>query len=356
MSNYMYGAEPNPGQIAQPLATFSAKEIYNLVEKSYMEFKQQCKPDAFVFYVKKSIPNHMGTVKRYSQKDYSTYARYKAELGLTKQAQFAIGFHKDVHMRTIALEQQLSEEAIKFDRWDDVRLISKMLGQTVPNRINLDDSHFAVTFAQGTSYVDMDGEIIDTTTGDGLSIANSAHLLAHSPKTYTNIAPASLFNKTAFQVVLRIARNNTMDNFGIPKKYNWSHIWATNDPENSESILQFLKSRTDNTQGNANVDNVYYSYLKPVFLEEIDTDIYGERDESKSNWWGIGAFEGDMLSGDRASFVYAEWEAPYLKPFLGEGSNAVDFSRDALKYGARGRNGRAVLDGMGIIYVFAPNN
>lgn len=352
-----YGYEPNPGNSAPLLATFTQKEIYNLVEKMFVDFKENYPIDAKPLFAHRPIANHTGTVKRFTEKDFSSFASAKPEGAPSKRAKFGIGYHKDVQLKRIALELALTYESIKFNAWEDVKALGSELGQTAPYRINLDMTHLAITFAQGTSYTDMDGYVVDTTTGDGLSIANAAHTLAHNSNTYTNIlAGAPQFSKSALIAAETIARNNTMDNYGVPKRYDFTHIWCSGAPNNTENIMQFLKSISDNTQANPNVENTYKNRYKMLVLEQLDTDVFGKRDETKSNWWGIGAFSASATSGRRFAGIYAEWEAPHMKPMPTESNNASDFSRDIDKFGVRAGYGLAVLNGMGIVYSFATNS
>jgi hypothetical protein len=351
--NQYYGAEPNPGNSAPLMATFTQKEIYNLVEKYFVDFKDSYPIDAKPVFIYQSVPMQNGIIKRFDEKDFSTYAKTKPEGALTKRAKYGIGYHKDVLMKTVGLEMALTEESIKFNKWDDVKEIGVELGKTVPNRMNLDMTHFAFTFAQSTSYVDMDGFTIDETTGDGVALASASHTLAHSALTYTNIIPgAPQFSKSALISAEIIARNNTLDNYGIPKSMKFSHIWTTGNPNTVENVLQFLKSISDNTQANPNVENTYKNRYKLLVLEQIDTDVFGQRDTTKSNWWGTGAFEGDV-KGKRFTAIYAEWEAAHMKPAPTSDNNANDFSRDIQKYGTRGRYNVCALNGMGITYSFA---
>lgn len=353
--NY-YGAEPNPGNSAPLMATYTQKEIYNLVEKYFAEFRDSYPLDAKPVFIYQSVPMQNGVIKRFDEKDFSTFAKTKPEGSPTKRAQYGIGYHKDVIMKTIGLEMALTEESIKFNKWDDVKTIGVELGKTVPNRINLDMTHFAVTFAQSSSYVDMDGFTIDETTGDGQPLASAGHTLAFSPLTYTNIVPGGpQFSKSALISAEIIARNNIVDNYGIPKSMKMSHIFSTGNPQIIESVQQFLRSISDNTQANPNVENTYQNRYKLLVLEQIDTDIFGRRDTTKSNWWGIGAFEGDV-KGKRFTAIYAEWEAPHMKPAPTADNNANDFSRDIQKYGTRGRYNMCALNGLGIVYSFAANS
>lgn len=360
MSNYPVN-ETNPG--SGPLTAITqlgAPELFDIVMKTFTRFKDTSDKSAM------NVPVHkVQTARklfRISQQDYSTYAKYKAELALTKRSKYAIGFHKDIYMKTIALEDAMSEESYTYstpeEGWDEFLGKMKNLAQTVSNRMNLDITQAFFTFAQSPAYVDMDGQIIDIATGDGLSPANSAHLLAHSPITYNNIGPAVQFSKSAWKIDERIARNNTMDNFGYPVKANLTHIFFTGDAENKEEIYQFIKSRTDNTQNNPEVINTYYGKLMPLELSSIDTDVQGFRDTSKSNYWGGIGLNGNILDGTRFSGVLGVWEYPRIKtpPYAGSiGGAAVDFSRDLLKWASRARYGIGMLDGMQIIYNFPTN-
>lgn len=345
--------ESNPGQSGSFMATFLFSEIYNLVAKKFAETGEKYPLDAKPIFITEPIPLHSGNIRQYDERDFSTFASTKPEGVAAKKAQFGIGYHKQMFLKRIAKELDLTDEAIMFDRWMDVKTIGIDLGETAPQRINLDMTHLAVTFAAGTSYVDMDGYTIDTTTGDGLSIANAAHTLAFSSLTYTNIlAGAPQFSKSALIAAEKVARNNTFNNYGTPRTKRWSHIWTTGNPNNIENITQFLRSISDNTQANPNVENTYKNRYKVLVLQQADTTAAGGRDTSKSNWWGIGAFEGDIPM-NRFWAMYGEWEPAHMKPAPTTDNFAVDFSKDIRKFGVRAGYGLAVVNPMGIVYSFA---
>lgn len=344
--------EQNPGNANTLLSTYSFDEIYDLIAKDFVGSVAKYPIDAAPIFIKKVIPNQTGNQRQFNEKDFTTFARTKPEAVAARKGTFGIGFHKQMNKKRIALELELTYEARTENRWDDVTEISQKLADTAPQRRNLDMTHLAITFAQGTSYVDMDGFTIDTTTGDGLSIANAAHKLAFSPTTYTNIitgAPA--FSKNALILAETIAVNNTLDNFGIPGTMRWSHIWTANNPNNIELIQQFLKSISDNTQANANVENTYRNRYKMLVLSQLATDARGQRDVTKLNWWGLGAFDG-QIAGDRLQAYWGEWEAAHMKPAPTNGSNAEDFSRDIWKYAVREGYGLCIVSARGILYSF----
>lgn len=201
----------------------------------------------------------------------------------------------------------------------------------------------------------MSGYTVDTTTGDSLSIANAAHTLAFVAQTYTNICPGGLqFSKSSLISNEIIGRNNTLDNYGKPSYKKFTHIFSSGEAQVKYDIAQFLRSITDNTQANPNVINPLLNRYQHLILEQLDTDVFGNRDTTKSKWWGIVAADGRDPSA-RVPFFYREWEAPHMKPAPTEDNNASNFSRDIVLYGARGGYGLAALNGTGIVYNFPTN-
>lgn len=348
--------ESNPGNSVSYMSTFSVSEIYDLVAKVFSDTGSKYPLDAAPIFIKESVPLHAGNIRQYNEKDFSTFASVKPEGVAARKAQFGIGYHKQVSLKRIAKELDLSEEAIMFDRWLDVTSIGIDLGETGPQRINLDMTQLAVTFAQGTSYTDMDGFTVDTTTGDSNPIAYAAHTLAFSANTYTNIVPGNpQFSKSALISAEQVARNNTLNNYGTPRTKRWSHIFCSGNPNLTESIMQFLRSISDNTQANPNVENTYKNRYKMLVLEQLDTTQTGARDTTKSNWWGLGAFEGQVPK-DRFWAMYAEWEPSHMKPGPTNDNNAVDFSKDIKRFGIRAGYGLCVVNPMGIVYAFPANS
>lgn len=345
--------EQNPGQSGPYLNTQTYAEIYNLMQKEFVDSVGKYPIDAEPLYIRRAISKQTGNMRQFDESDFTTFARTKPEGVAARKGTFGIGFHKQMTKKRIALEFELSYEAREENQWYKVSEIPNMLLETTSQRRNLDMTHLAITFAQGTSYVDMDGLTIDTTTGDGLSIANAAHLLAFSAATYTNIIPgAPAFSKVSLILAETIAKNNTLDNYGIPGRMNWSHIWCPNSPSTIESVEQYLKSVSDNTQANPNVENTYQNRYKLLVLSQVDTTANGLRDTTKSGWWGLGAFAGE-ISGKRLQAIYGVWEPRHMQAFGGETSNAVSFSRDVYKFGVREGYGLCIVSGRGILYSFA---
>jgi hypothetical protein len=345
--------ETNPGVANTFLATYTFPEIYDLIKKTFIDWIPKYPIDAKPLFIFESVPQMAGNTKQFDESDFSTFAKTKPEAVAAAKMQFGIGYHKVMKMKRIAGEFDLSYEARTQNQWYRVTEITAGLVEVCPQRINLDETH-RVTFANATSYVDMDGFTIDTTTGDGLALADAAHTLAFSPTTYTNIVPgAPQFSKSALQSAETIAKNNIFDNFGIPKLMNFTHIFCANTPNVRENIKQFLGSQADVTQANPEVINTYKGKYEMLVLSQLDTDANGHRDTGKSNWWGIAAL-GGAIRGNRWQAYYGEWEAPHLKPAPTEENNASDFSKDIWRYGVRAGYGLTVVSPKGFIISLVP--
>lgn len=343
--------ESNPGQQGTLLSTYTFNEIYDLIQKRFIDMLPKYPIDAKPLFIYEGIPQQSGNTRQFDESDFSSFARTKPEGVPAAKGVFGIGYHKIMTTKRVALEFDLTYEARTQNQWYKVTEITANLIQTVPYRTNLDMTQ-RVTFANVSSYVDMDGFTIDTTTGDGLSLANAAHTLAFSPTTYTNIVPGGpQFSKSALQSAETVAKNNIYDNFGIPHVMTWTHIFLANTPVLKENVKQFLRSISDVTQANPEVVNTYKDKYEMLVLTQLDTDANGFRNTAKSNWWGIAAL-GGSIRGDRFQAFYGEWEAPHMKPTV-DGGNADDFSKDIWKFGVRGGYGLVTVSPKGFIISLA---
>ena len=344
--------ETNPGSQNTLLSTYNFPEIYDLIKKTFIDMIPKYPIDAKPLFIYDAIPMMAGNTKQYDESDFSTFARNKAEGVAASKMQFGIGYHNIMKMKRIAGEFDLTYESRTQNQWYRVTEITAALIETCPQRINLDMTH-RVTFCTTSSYVDMDGWTVNTETGDSLPLADAAHTLAFSPITYTNIVPgAPQFSKSALQSAETIAKNNIYDNFGIPKLMNFTHVFCANTPNVRENIKQFLGSISDNTQANPNVENTYKNKYEILILSQLDTNANGNRDTSKSNWWGLAAL-GGSIRGNRWQAYYGEWEAPHMKPAPTDGNNADDFSKDIWKYGVRAGYGLIAVIAKGFIISLA---
>ena len=341
-------ANPNPGNEGTIEAVLTFPEVSNLVKKMFAEALPQVPIDAKKLFIYKSVPQGQGDSIQVNEIDFTTYAADMPEGLNAKKGSMGIGYHKQVLWHRYGLEYDITYKMRTTAQWlDVVSATVAALSQAVPQRINLDMTHM-LTFGNATSYVDQDGFVRDTSTGDGLSLFNVAHTLAFSPITYSNIVPGNpQFSKQALEAAELLTKNNILDNFGKLRRMNFKYIWCADTPSLTNDIMQYIRSVSDPVQANSGVENPYRGKYDILPLSLLATDAQGLYDSSKQYWWGIGAFDG--IGAQRWQAFHVEWEAPRLKPMPTSTSNGEDVHNDNWTYGSRGASNYASLSGRGII-------
>jgi len=108
-----------------------------------------------------------------------------------------------------------------------------------------------------------------------------------------------------------LTTTDILSNFGEKRVMDFNTIITGNNPTVVNSVKQFLRSTSDNTQNNPSVVNVYEGKYRHVILEQLATTATGAIDSTKKNYWALAAI-GNGLRGWQGYFV--EWEPMTLIP------------------------------------------
>lgn len=355
-------ANANPGANGTIEATYTFPEFSNLIKKMFAERLENTPLDAAPLYIEKVVPAGKGDSIQVNEIDFTTYASNMPEGADATKGQTGVGYHKQVLWHRYGLEYDITYKMRTTAQWIDVVTETlDALVEAVPQRMNLDMTHL-ITFGNAVSYVDMDGAIRDTSTGDGLSLFNSAHTIAHPQSTvtsYSNIVPgAPVFNKVALEAAQLVGATETIDNFGVLKSINYNTIWSTSDPTTCNDIKQLIRSVADPNQANSGVANPYNMGTRPAFkhleLSKVWTDANGNYDSTKRRWWGIAALGNNGSRRGRWQAYHCVWESPRIIPGNAasknlSGTNGEDVHNDNWTYGARGTANQAAVSGIGMI-------
>ena len=346
-------ANANPGAMGTIEATFTFPEVTNLIQKMFVDKLENVPIDAMPLFIEKSVPQGQGDSIQVNEKDFTTYANNMPEGSDAKKGIFGVGYHKQVLWHRYGQEYDITYKMRTTAQWlDVVQSTVEALSVAPTQRINLDATHM-LTFGNAVSYVDLDGTVRDTSTGDGLALFSAVHTLAFNANTYSNIVPgAPQFDKTALEAAELLAVTNIRDNFGVKKVMNFTHIITSDAPSVCNDVMQLLRSISDPNQANSGTMNPYkarYSHLK---LSLLATDANGNPDATKQNWWGIAALEG--TGGSRWQAYKVTWEPVRMKTMPTMGNNGEDVHNDNWTYGARAACNFASLSGRGIIFSLAP--
>ncbi len=315
------------------------------IEKIYQDFLQTYKEESAGFFMSENVGENAETVKRYDEQDMNQYAHDKPQGVDATRLLFGVGYTKSVFANRIGAQLNISYEMRVAKRFELSKAIQRFVN-SVPSRMELDRQH-RITFADATSYVNMDGRVVDVTGGDGLAILDAVHPLAFTSTTFSNLVAGSpVLSVTSLESAEQLFVTDILDNFGLPVVMTPSHlIVLSQDPNTVRVAAQILRSTTLVTQANPNVINTFLQKYELMQLSRVATTATGATDSSKAKHWYLAALKGV----NRLQSHETIWEAPHMNAMAAGSNNGVDAYNDDYTFGARARYGHAITSGRGFV-------
>lgn len=288
-------------------------------------------------FLVEAIPANSGDVRDYTEIDLNLYAAGKSQGDQAARAKVVLGYDKNVRLRRFARDIGITYEMRHFNKYPEVISRLTNLGQQGGNRLELDLQH-RIGFGASTSYTDVDGVTVDITTGDALSLFNTAHTLTGSSSTYRNrLANSPQLSKGALEGMERLVIEETLNNFGEKFAMPFDVLWTTDDPNTVNVAREYLRSTGAPDFTNANVDNVYQGKYKHVILPLVATTATGAVDATKRRYWGLAS---TMMTDAHLGM----WEESHLKS-PSDLNAGEEFSTDDWNFGVRMGYGIGVVTG-----------
>lgn len=265
-----------------------------------------------------SIPNNTGNTREFSEIDLELYAKVKGERDEAKYAKVQQGYSKTGTLYRIAFAEAITYEMRTQGKYLDVQQRLLNLLPTAMRRMELDLQH-RLTFAGSTSYTDMDGRTVDTTVGDGLALAATAHTVRGASTTFRNILSGNAaFSKSALESIEQMRVENSINQFGQKVTVNDDILWTTDNPTTVNTVREVLQSTASVADNKSSgVVNVYQAKYRHVILPLVATDKNGAVDTTKATYWGV-------ASSMRSAFYLGVHEEPHvIPPEDGTGKNSL---------------------------------
>lgn len=326
------------------LNTVTFPELTDLVNRNFVSVGGLIVPNAKQLFMTDSAGPNEGEIKLLQEYDVTTYARAKPQGVDAKKASFGIGYFITIRVKRIGMESEITFEMRRYNKKQEVLAAITSLPNFCPQRVELDLTH-RLTFASATSYTDLDGNTVDLTVGDGLALASASHTLKFSTITYSNrLTGDPLFSKGALEAAELLTTTDILSNFGEKRVLEFNTVVTGNNPTVVNSVKQFLRSTSDNTQTNSGVVNVNQDKYRHVILTQLATTATGAIDSTKKNYWFLAA-TGNGLRAWQAWFI--EWEAQNLIPSTA--GNGTDVHKDIWYYNVRQSYNIGIVSGRGLI-------
>ena len=263
------------------------------------------------------VPNENQT-SEYSHIDSPGFARRKDQGGSYAIGSPRQGYSLNLTKSRIGLRDSVTWEMRKYDKYREIEKKMRGLGESTAQRIELDLTHLFTFGLQGSSYTNMDGETVNTVTGDGQQIFYDSHTITGSSTTVDNYVGTLAFNRTNLEAGERLFRNmvNMNDVKVIPKP---DTIITGDDPAIVNIVAEFMRSvSAPDTAERA--DNVYKNKYKHIQLPFLATTNLGAPTSTGRYYW--------MLADLKHKDAILEFSEMPTFSMPGPGGNGEDFETD----------------------------
>lgn len=261
-----------------------------------------------------------GDTKEYSEIDLQEYANTKAEGDDALTARIQQGYSKTVSPIRFGNDINISWELRRRGKYREISQRLTSLGRMTKHRMELDATH-RIGFGDATSYTNLDGNSVDISTGDGLALFSTAHLLRGTSSTYRNIlANNPRLAKGSLESMEQMKVENTLNQFGNKMGMTFDILFTSDDPNTVNTARELLQSTAEISAPNAGVMNVYRGKYRHVILPLLATDANGNVDTDKRYYWGLAS----SINSDGHMDIEEEPNSVAPTP----GSNAEEFSTD----------------------------
>lgn len=282
------------------------------------------------------VINNQLYVTEHSSMDGFTYARKKAEGDNYYQENPTQNYSKTITKYRVGLEATITFEMRLYDKYREMNRVLTGLGESTAQKMELDLTH-RFTFGTVASYVDMDGDTVATTVGDGFQLFYASHTVPGSATTFRNIvANNPIFSKGGLEAAETLFTSQLIDASGNKIVSMPDTIITTDDPNTTNNVLEYLKSTAAPLTSNSGVENVYKSKYNHIVLPLLATTATGAYDSTKAKYW--------MLANVAHTDAICEVsENPHLVSPT-PGSNAEDFENDDWRFKSSASYGIEITD------------
>jgi hypothetical protein len=270
-----------------------------------------------------NLADHTGNTKEYSEIDLEEYADVKDEGDQASRARVQQGYSKIGTLYRVSKDIGITYEMRHYNKYTDVVARLTNLGQLGAKRMELDLS-LRIAFATATTYTSKEGKTIDTTVGDTLAWASTAHTVRGAAGvTFRNrLANNPIFSKGALEGMEQMIVENSINQFGEKVTIPYDIIWTTDDANTVNTVMEFLKSTSSPDALNAGVVNVNKGKYRHVILPRVAVTATGAVDSTKAKYWGLAS------STNSQAFLGIN-EEPHMKPTNGD----TEFSTEDVNFG-----------------------
>jgi hypothetical protein len=279
------------------------------------------------------VPNENQT-SEYSHIDSPGFARRKDQGGAYAVGSPRQGYTLNLTKSRVGLRDSVTWEMRKYDKYREIEKKMRGLGESTAMRIELDLTHLFTFGLQGSSYTNMDGETVNTVTGDGVQIFSDSHTITGASTNVDNSGGTAAFNRTNLEAAERLFRNMiNMNSVKVTPKPDT--IITGDDPAIVNVVAEFLKS-VDSPDTSERAMNVYKGKYQHIQLPLLATDLNGAPSSDGRYYW--------MLADTKHKDAIVEYSEMPTFTMGGPSNNGEDFDTDDWKAKSSSSYAYGILD------------
>jgi hypothetical protein len=217
--------------------------------------------------------NMLETTEHQPSLDGFGFARRKFEGDSYAVGQPRAGYSMTLTKSRIGLKASVTWEMRTYDKYREIDKKMRGIGMSTAMRIELDLTHLLTFGLQGTTYTNMDGETVNTVTGDALQIFSASHTVTGSASTFSNYNGTTALGRTGIDAAMGLFTSmiNNQDQMVVPSP---THIITSNWPAVVNKVQELIGNPTNPENAN-NVKNVYNGKLQHIILPYLATTNLG---------------------------------------------------------------------------------
>lgn len=262
----------------------------------------------------------------YSNLDMPRFARRKEEGDDAFQVAPTQGYRKTLTKYRVQAEAVITWEMRTYDKYDEMLSAVRGMAEMAANRLEIDQTH-RFTFANATSYVDVDGVTVTTTVGDGLAFLSTAHTVTGSSTTFRNrIVNNPALSRAALEAAETLFSTQMINMAGEKVRPRPDTLAIADNPVSENIALEYLNSTASPDGAHEGITNVYKSKYKLVVLFDLATTAAGARDTTKEAYFFLCA------ARDTSAICEISEEPHMIAPAAPTSTNAEEFDNDNWKF------------------------
>ena len=263
-----------------PILTTDFNDLVKNAKVSWREGFDRITPVAREMY---DVTSTSVMTSEHSQIDGPGFARRKLQgqryaIGNPKQ-----GYSLTLTQARIGFMESVTWEMRKFDKYREIDKVMRRLGETTAQRMELDLTHQFTFGMSATSYTNIDGETVSTTSADGVQLFNASHTITGDSTVNVNNLSTYKFSQTGLEA-MELLFTKMVSNTGVKVVVKPDTIITSDDPATCNAVALFLKSTEKPDTANRGT-NVYKAKYKHLVLPYLATDNTGAYSSTPAPYW-----------------------------------------------------------------------